>query len=119
MRQGRWWIAAGVVSNGILNLRAKFEAATFDARITRVAWVLDTDHDVSTGSPGLFGAPGVSATNMAPSSDHEAMGAGLISVHGRWSWSGKRFQERWLSGAGPASRSDRARVVGGPCIFRA
>ncbi len=48
-----------VASNGVLTLGARFAPRKFDAKTTRVVWVLDTDQDPATGSPGLFGAPGV------------------------------------------------------------
>jgi hypothetical protein len=71
---------AALASNGVLTLRARFAPPSFNARTTRVAWVLDTDQNPDTGSPGLLGAPGVGASGVNGPVDERRIGAEAVAV---------------------------------------
>jgi hypothetical protein len=74
-------VAVGIVaSNGVLTLRARFALQNFDPKTTRVVWVLDTDQEPATGSPGLLGAPGVGASGVFDPVDARRIGAEAVAV---------------------------------------
>lgn len=69
-----------LASGGILTLRARFDAANFDAKTTRIAWIFDTDQNPATGSPGLLGAPGVGNYGNPGPIDSQHIGAEAVAV---------------------------------------
>src|SRR5450755_3932177 len=69
-----------IAANGILTLQARFAAPHFNPKTTRVVWILDTDQDPTTGSPGLLGAPGAQAGVGNGPLDAAQIGADAVAV---------------------------------------
>jgi hypothetical protein len=70
-----------VAANGILTLQANFATTPhFDPKTTRVVWMLDTDQDHTTGSPGLLGAPGTQAGVGDRLLDAAQIGAEAVAI---------------------------------------
>ena len=71
---------SATAGNGIVILRARFVTRHFDPKTTRVVWVLDTDQNAATGSPGLLGAPGAPASHPSDSLDVRRIGTEAVGV---------------------------------------
>jgi hypothetical protein len=71
---------SGTAGNGIVTFRARFVHHHFDPKTTRLVWVLDTDQNPATGSPGLLGAPGAPASHPSDSLDVRRIGTEAVGV---------------------------------------